>query len=298
MTSKKLREKTKMFQETILLFYKQQGRELPWRRTTDPYKILVSELMLQQTQVDRVIPKYEAFLEAFPSPRALHDAPLADVLALWQGLGYNRRAKYLWQAASLFLRFPKPSFEQLVDLKGVGEYTAAAVCAFAYNKDVAAVDVNVRRVFNRFFGAVNDEFIAKRVPFGRSRDWHNALMDFGSLVCTKRNPSCATCRLSESCHAFQNNTFADEPTRSQKTFLGSVRWHRGQLLKAVLKSPVSFEKYWSSLNRDHRNHEFASIAAKQLVSEGLVLLNGSLFCAPLQSESTSVHSKSRHQHQS
>lgn len=277
MTSENMLRATKDFQEAVLSYYKRQGRELPWRNTTDSYKILVSELMLQQTQVDRVIPKYEAFLEAFPTPRALHDASLGDVLALWQGLGYNRRAKYLWQAASLFLRYPKPSFEQLVELKGVGEYTAAAVCAFAYNKNVAAVDVNVRRVFNRFFGDVSDAFIAKRVPPGKSRDWHNALMDFGSQVCTKKSPSCAECPLSHSCHAFVNDTFADEPTRSQKTFLGSVRWHRGQLLKAALKRPVSFDEYWKGLDERYRDKSKARNATEQLVEERLLKEQDGLF---------------------
>jgi len=280
MPSQTFQEKSQEFQKTILAYYKTYQRDLPWRNTTDPYKILVSELMLQQTQVDRVLPKYEAFIAAFPTPATLHKAPLHKVLILWQGLGYNRRAQYLWQAASLFMQYPKPAYEQLVDIKGVGEYTAAAVCAFSYNQDVAAIDVNVRRVFNRFFGPVSDDFIKKNVPLRKGRNWHNALMDFGSQVCTKKNSRCDACPLKQHCHALANNTFSSETSTTQKKFLGSVRWHRGQLLKTVLERPVSFEEYWRALDKKHRNYDHAQAAAKQLVSEKLVSLYGSQFRAP------------------
>jgi A/G-specific adenine glycosylase len=214
----------------LLAWYEVNGRDLPWRRTTDPYAVLVSEVMLQQTQVPRVVPVYEAFLDAFPGLEALAGAPLADVLLRWRGLGYNNRAERLWRCARTCTarRGPKDAaslptaFDGLVALPGVGPYTARAVMVFAHNADVAAVDANVRRVLTHELGLPQDlapralQAVADAVlPSGRSRDWHNALMDYGSLVLTARATGIA-------------------PRMRQSAFEGSRRWYRSRLLRSLL----------------------------------------------------------------
>jgi A/G-specific adenine glycosylase len=194
-------------QSRLLDWYADNRRDLPWRRTTDPYAVLVSEVMLQQTQVPRVVPRYVDWLEAWPDLESLAAAPLADVLLRWQGLGYNNRALRLQACAQAAVaaatdgrraRLPRTP-EELRALPGIGPYTARAVLVFAYNEDVAAVDANVRRVLTheldlpahlsaRELQAVADAAL----PRGRSRDWHNALMDYGSSVLTARGTGIAS----------------------------------------------------------------------------------------------------------
>ena len=213
----------------ILGWYADHGRDLPWRRTADPYAILVSEVMLQQTQVPRVVPKYDAFLAAFPALEDLAAAPVASVLALWRGLGYNNRAARLRQCARSVCAAAggRPAalprrLEALRALPGVGPYTARAVLVFAHNDDVAAVDANVRRVLTHELALPHDlpvrslQKLAEHVlPRGRSRDWHNALMDYGSAVLTSRATRIAPC------------------TR-QGAFEGSRRWYRSRMLTLLL----------------------------------------------------------------
>jgi A/G-specific adenine glycosylase len=217
-------------QARILAWYTANARDLPWRRTTDPYAILVSEVMLQQTQVARVIPKYAAFLAVYPRLEDLAPAPLDDVLRLWKGLGYNNRARRLRDCAAAVVadaggrpaELPR-SLPRLQSLPGVGPYTARAVLAFAYNADVAAVDANVRRVLAHELDLPGDlsqrdlQTVAETVlPRGRSRDWHNALMDYGALVLTARATGIA-------------------PRTRQGAFEGSRRWYRSRLLQALLE---------------------------------------------------------------
>ncbi len=182
-------------QRRLLAWYEENRRDLPWRRTTDPYAILVSEIMLQQTQVSRVAPRFLEWLEAWPTLESLAGAPLADVLQRWQGLGYNNRARRLQECARGGRgrgagRRPAPSCRArstaLRALPGIGPYTARAVLVFAHNDDLAAVDANVRRVLTHELGLPGDladaglQAVADAVlPRGRSRDWHNALMDYG-----------------------------------------------------------------------------------------------------------------------
>jgi A/G-specific adenine glycosylase len=208
--------------------------------------------MLQQTQVDRVIPKYEAFLTRFPTLDALGKAELGEVLRFWQGLGYNRRAKKLWELArhaeSHNLLYSKEielkPFDpaRLVILPGVGHYTAAAVSAFAWNQDAVAFDTNLRRVHERYFGREEDAqaLAQKALPQGHAREWNNALMDFGSAVCTK-TPQCATCPLRRSCVAYKNNDFAVAVPK-QSTFKESNRFYRGAILRALTTGPATRAK--------------------------------------------------------
>lgn len=170
----------------LLAWYDRAGRDLPWRRTTEPYAILVSEVMLQQTPVARVIPRYEAWLGRWPSPADLAAAPLAEVLRAWVGLGYNRRALRLREACAIVARDGWP--EDLTRLPGVGPYTAAAVGAFAFGRDEVAMDTNLRRVLGRTGGAL-------RPTPGRAAAFNHAVMDLGAAVCTARRPRCGPCPL-------------------------------------------------------------------------------------------------------
>ena len=203
-------------QSALLAWYAENGRDLPWRRTRDPYAILVSEVMLQQTQAARVVPRYFAWLERWPTADALAAASTADVLREWQGLGYNRRALNLLRAAREVATNGWP--EDLTALPGVGAYTAAAVACFALGRPVLPVDVNVRRVLERT-GASFDHTCGQ------------ALMDLGATVCIARVPRCSECPLVEECPSRGRRY---EPLRRQGPFEGSFRQRRAAALRALL----------------------------------------------------------------
>jgi A/G-specific adenine glycosylase len=227
------------FAKRVLSWYSQNKRDLPWRKTDDPYKILVSEIMLQQTQVDRVIPKYLAFLKRFPDVQALASAPTSDVLRLWSGLGYNSRAIRLQQAAQIVAQRGWP--DSLEVLPGIGPYTAAAVQSFAFHQDVPVIDTNIRRIYSRHYfngkGTVEqiDAKAVELVPKNKGTDWGNALMDFGSLVCTASSPSCASCPVRGSCTALKSGNHERylKISAPQKKFEGSRRQYRGKVLKLL-----------------------------------------------------------------
>jgi len=202
--------------ELLLDWYAEQGRELPWRATRDPYAILVSEVMLQQTQAARVAPRWVAWLERWPTAAALAAAPTGEVLREWQGLGYNRRALSLQRAARVVAERGWP--DDLTELPGVGPYTAAAVACFAFGRPELPVDVNVRRVQERT-GADFDHTCAQ------------ALMDLGATVCIARVPRCGECPLAAGCPS-RGRRF--EPLRKQSPFEGSFRQRRGAALRALL----------------------------------------------------------------
>ena len=202
--------------ELLSAWFGENGRDLPWRRTRDPYAILVSEVMLQQTQVARVVPRYLRWLELWPTVEALAAAATADVLREWQGLGYNRRALNLQRAARTVAANGWP--EDMTKLPGVGEYTAAAVRNFAFGDDVVPRDTNVRRVEERTghtFAACNA----------------HALMDLGATVCLARVPRCGVCPFAERCPSSGRRY---EPLRKQSPFEGSFRQRRAQALRMVL----------------------------------------------------------------
>jgi A/G-specific adenine glycosylase len=203
-------------QEALLAWFAENGRDLPWRRTRDPYAILVSEVMLQQTQAARVVPRYLAWLERWPTAEALAAAATAEVLREWQGLGYNRRALSLQRAAREVAANGWP--DDLSTLPGVGPYTAAAVACFAFGRAVLPVDVNVQRVLERT-GASFDPGCAQ------------ALMDLGATMCIARVPRCGECPLADSCPS-RGRRF--EPAHKQGPFEGSFRQRRGAALRALL----------------------------------------------------------------
>jgi len=204
----------------LLAWFERSGRHvLPWRQTRDPYAILVSEVMLQQTQVPRVIPRYLAWLERWPTAEALAAAPLAEVIREWQGLGYNRRAVSLHRAARQVAAAGWP--DDLTELPGVGRYTADAVARFAFDRTVLPLDTNVRRVLERTGAAFSPRSAA-------------ALMDLGATVCLARVPRCGECPLAARCPS-RGRRF--EPLRRQGPFEGSFRQRRAQALRAVAAGP-------------------------------------------------------------
>jgi A/G-specific adenine glycosylase len=205
------------FRRTLLAWYRANGRDLPWRRTDDPYHILVSEVMLQQTQVDRVLPKYHEWLGRYPSLHALAAAPEEDVTATWRPLGYNIRPKRLHAIArESVARYggALPSDEAtLLSFKGIGAYTAGAIRSFAFGQRAAILDTNVARVLYRVFvgrGDIKAHKMRKRlwgisealVPYKHVFDFNQALMDFGATICTARKPKCDACPMTRSCTSF------------------------------------------------------------------------------------------------
>ena len=201
--------------QQLLAWFHENGRDLPWRRTSDPYEILVSEVMLQQTQVERVIARWQAWLERWPTAGALAAASPAEVIVEWQGLGYNRRAVNLHRAARHVAEHGWP--DDLTELPGVGPYTAGAVGNFAFGRDVLPVDTNVRRIQERtgesFDGACTQ-----------------ALFDLGATICLARIPRCGECPLASGCPSRGRRY---EPLRKQSRFEGSFRQRRAVALRAV-----------------------------------------------------------------
>ena len=265
LSSKKILE----FQKTILDSYEARGRKFPWRETSDPYAILVSEIMLQQTQTERVIPKYNEWLARFPSPRALADAPLAEVLALWSGLGYNRRARYLHEAAKQIARdgFPATA-DELKKLPGIGAYTAGAVIAFAHNSAEVFIETNIRSVFIFFFfesaritedaPAVRDSQIIPLIEQTLFREsprlWYYALMDYGAALKKKTmNPSRMSAHYTK-----------------QSKFKGSVREARGAILRSITahgKSSIEQIAQRESIEYDRLKKAADSLVAENFICQ-------------------------------
>lgn len=260
-------EKKEQFQSFIWAFYRAHGRVFAWRHNPNPYHVLVSEIMLQQTQTQRVIEKFEQFVTTFTDFRALALASRSDLLSVWQGLGYNRRALYLQQAACQIVEkyggiLPGDS-ALLCELPGIGPYTAAAICAFAFNQPTICIETNIRAVFiDTFFAqdeTVSDKdllpFIAATVDIHNPRDWYYALMDYGVYIkATRKNPN------RKSKHYAKQSTFA-----------GSDRQIRGAIIKQLLhtnhqKQGVLCKAIGCSVDR------FTAII-DDLVSEGLVTIS-------------------------
>jgi A/G-specific adenine glycosylase len=232
--------------EALTEWYEADHRDFPWRRTEDPYEILVSEVMSQQTQLGRVVEAWAAFLDRWPTTAALADADRADVVGFWtsHSLGYNNRAKYLHEAARQVEAeydgtFPETP-DELQELMGVGPYTANAVASFAFNDGDAVVDTNVKRVLYRAFDVPDDDATFERVagdlmPAGESRVWNNAIMELGGVACEK-TPSCdaAGCPWREWCHAYETGDFTAPDVPTQPEFEGSRRQMRGRVV-SVLK---------------------------------------------------------------
>lgn len=242
--------KLKNFEKKVWDYYRKNGRHnLPWRKTRNPYRILVSEIMLQQTQVDRVIPYYKNFLTLFPTPQKLAQAKISDVLRSWQGLGYNRRALYLHRTAQLI----RGSASYQLKLHGVGEYTKKAISVFAFNKPEVLIETNIRTVFLHHFFPISESIhdreliriVERTLDRKNPREWYWALMDYGAYI---------------------KKTLGNQNSRSkhylkQSKFAGSLRQERGRLLKELLKKSLS--------EKDIRE-EKTRRAIGALIKEGMV----------------------------
>ncbi|QHS18274.1 A/G-specific adenine glycosylase [haloarchaeon 3A1-DGR] len=229
----------------LIEWYEADHREFPWRETEDPYAILVSEVMSQQTQLDRVRPAFEAFLEEWPTTAELAAADRSDVVGFWSthSLGYNNRAKYLHEAARQVHEeydgeFPRTP-QELQELMGVGPYTANAVASFAFNAGDAVVDTNVKRVLYRAFDVPDSDDAFERVaslllPDGRSRVWNNAMMELGGVACGT-TPRCdeAGCPWREWCSAYETGDFTAPDVPTQPSFEGSRRQFRGRIVRLL-----------------------------------------------------------------
>jgi len=224
--------KDRHFAYDLLAWYEVNKRDLPWRHDVDPYRTWVSEVMLQQTRVDTVIPYYQRFITLFPTATALADAPEEKVLKAWEGLGYYSRARNLQVAVrEVTERYDgqvPASFVAMTALKGVGSYTAGAVLSIAYNLPLPAVDGNVLRVFSRLFFITEEiakpsvrrhveELARSAIPEGRAADFNQAVMELGALVCTPRTPQCVACPLQDHCEALKRGRQADLPVKRAKT---------------------------------------------------------------------------------
>lgn len=269
--AKLTRKGIKIFQDIIYKHYKKNKRELPYRNTSNPYHILVSEIMLQQTQVERVNDKYLEFISVFPGFMTLAEAPVSHLLKVWQGLGYNRRVLSLQKTAQIIIDTYQgklsDSEEELQKLPGIGPYTAAAICAFAFNKPTTVIETNIRAVYIHFFFSdkknVSDTelipFIEKTLDKKNPKEWYYALMDYGVML--KKN--------------FPNPTRKSAHYYKQSKFEGSNRQLRGRILKAlVAKDGISEDELYSAVKADkenfHKNLE-------QLEKEGFIKRKDKIF---------------------
>jgi len=247
------------FQKKILDWYHENQRDLPWRKTRDPYRILISEVMSQQTQLSRVIPKYEAWIEKFPTIQSLAKAKVSDVLYYWSGLGYNRRALNLKKTAEIIVEKYNGTFPQdeevLLSLPGIGHYTARAVLCFAFNRQIAVVDTNVRKVILTQISVSEKDIpqIAERLlPQGKAYEWNQALMDYAAAVLKKEKISIP----------------------KQSTFIGSHRYYRGQILKQLLlKKKIDVNDIGSSIKKDYKESEkeWLQKLLEELITEGFIV---------------------------
>lgn len=267
----RMNDKERHFQKAVLDYYKQHSRSFPWRETSDPYAIMVSEIMLQQTQADRVVPKYIAFMETFPNTKSLCKATLPTVFGLWQGLGYNRRAKHLKEAAckieSDFGGVVPKDTKDLTGLPGIGPYTAGAIRAFAFNEQSFFIETNIRTVFiHHFFADKTEvldveimEYIKRLHPRVSTRVWYNALMDYGAML--------------KQLHGNPNKN--SKHYTKQKPFKGSIREVRGALLRALLShSDATKDKLQDLIAKED---EYVSKALAGLVEEGMVIRQGNKY---------------------
>ncbi len=292
-------------QRALLNWYGDNARDLPWRRTRNPYRIMVSEIMLQQTQVDRVIPKYHAFLELFPTLEALADAPTSEVIRAWAGLGYNRRALNLQRAARVVVEEFGGEMPQAVDalrsLPGIGPYTAGAIACFAFEQDVGFLDTNIRRVLHRaLLGPEVPQLAAKprdmqqlaasSVPSGEGYIWNQSLIELGALVCKARLADCDACPLTPWCVARPviNDVLAEQQsTRVQRRKQGNAatpperfettsRYFRGRIVDLLRDAPhgLTAAQLANLIDSDRSENGWLQPYVDGLLTDGLIVQLG------------------------
>ena len=244
--------KTKQLKNELIFWYKKNKRSFSWRETKDPWKILLIETLAQQTQLERANEYYEKFLKRFPTPRSMSDSSLKVILKMWSGLGYNNRAKRLYEASKIL---EKRGFNQIYPdfeiLPGVGPYTKNAILSFAYGKKVLAVDTNIERVIQRYFGLddtkdffrENSKYLLSKVD---SRDLNQAFMDFGSSICKKLKPKCNNCPIEKNCQKYFSKN-----KKSYEKFKGSNREVRGKIIKLLIeKNNIHAQKINEEIDED------------------------------------------------
>jgi A/G-specific adenine glycosylase len=273
------------FNRVLFAWHKKNYRAMAWRDTHDPYRILVSELMLQQTQVARVKEKYASFIKKYPKVKDLAAAPLGDVLRAWSGLGYNRRAKFLRECAKTVMeerggKFPN-DYDGLVQLPGIGRSTAGALLAFAFGHDTPMIDTNIRRILVRVFYRNKTipsdkelyEFARALIPKGEGRMWNYAMLDLGATKCTARNHS-DSCPM-RSLHGKVGDFTYKKP---QKKFAGSARYYRGKLMKLLSrKEAVRITEIKKELSEYEGD---IALLVSTLVKEGMITKKKALFSLP------------------
>jgi len=259
----------------LLAHYRRTARDLPWRRTHDPYEVLVSEVMLQQTQAARVTPAFDRFVRRFPTLEALAAAPLGAVLREWSGLGYNRRARDLHRIARMSPRGLPSTVAELDALPGIGAYTAGAIASFAFGQRVPFADTNIKRVLGRVFlgrPGTNQEAVeldARAMPKRSSDLWHHALMDLGATIC-KPKPQCEICPLNADCRYARGHagtTAARHQVRSLRpaAYRDTDRRIRGAIVKALTRDDMTVR----ALEKEIGDRRVASLV-KALIADGLV----------------------------
>lgn len=237
---------TSKIQKKLLTWFRKHKRDLPWRNTNNPYHIWVSEIMLQQTRVETVIPYYERFLKKFPTVKQLAKAPLDDILKLWEGLGYYARARNLHKAAKFIVKNHKgkmpTAFDDVTALPGIGRYTAGAICSIAYGTKVPVLDGNVVRVLTRIYGIQEDpkkseinkelwQLATDLLPVRNPGELNESLMELGAIVCTPRNPTCLICPVNEYCEARKKGLIDSVPFRKEKKKLPHYNISAGVIWK-------------------------------------------------------------------
>jgi A/G-specific adenine glycosylase len=294
----------------LLEWFARCGRDLLWRHTRDPYRIMVSEIMLQQTQVDRVLPKYQAFLDTFPTLDVLAAAPTAEVIRAWAGLGYNRRAVNMQRAARAVLdehggQFPR-DLAALRKLPGIGPYTAGAIACFAFEQDVAFMDTNIRRVIQRLFVGPEESDPAgdtrllaiadAAMPAGQGWAWNQAVMELGALICTAAAPACWRCPAQAACKAYAARRSADEQIfdsgttaeprlkrvaeRREGPYAGSNRFYRGRVIDALRQVPpghaMPLRELGGQIKEGFGDDElpWLRVLVERLARDGLLALEG------------------------
>ncbi len=284
----------KNFHKRLLHWYSLNARNLPWRTTKNPYRILVSEMMLQQTQVSRVVGFYKEWFKKFPTLEILSRSSKKDVLRQWSGLGYNNRALRLFALSKIIVeeyhgKFPR-SNEELRKLPGIGKYTASALECFSFGKNVAVVDVNIIRIYSRVLWKVSSAgekqsekiiwtIAEKYLPANNASVWNQALMDLGSAVCTARNPKCDTCPLNDECASAFSPMF-QYPIATKKNNEPHYkniprRLYRGRILKLLHTSSLTKQRIAISLWKSFSRSDIAWLTStlKQMKDDGLIRMN-------------------------
>jgi len=264
-----LETKTKKLKESLLIWYKNNKRSFNWRHTNDPWKILLIEIISQQTQINRANIYYQKFIKKFPTPESMSRSTLKTILKMWSGLGYNNRAIRLYESSKLIsekgFKNIYPNFELL---PGVGQYTKNAILSFAYGEKVLALDTNLERVLTRYFAADStkdyvkkySDFLLKDV---NSRDLNQALMDLGSSICTSSNPKCNICPLEKNC-----KKYITKSKNSIKKFKGSNRELRGKIIKLlVMQNQITIKNI---AKKTSENEEKIMTAINSLENDGLL----------------------------